>query len=43
MADLHGNHRLDALAERVLDGSRDPYSAADELVEDLTDADHQPG
>ena len=43
MADLHGNERLDALAERVLDGSRDPYSAADELVEDLTEADHQPG
>jgi LAO/AO transport system kinase len=43
MAELHGNDRLDALAERVLDGSRDPYSAADELVEDLTDADHQPG
>ena len=43
MADLHGNQRLDALAERVLDGARDPYSAADELVEELTDTDHQPG
>jgi LAO/AO transport system kinase len=43
MADLHGDERLDALAERVLGGTRDPYSAADELVEELTDADHQPG
>jgi LAO/AO transport system kinase len=37
-ADLHGDQRLDGLAQEVLDGSRDPYTAADELVEDLTKA-----
>jgi LAO/AO transport system kinase len=42
MGDLHGHQRLDVLAEKVLDGSCDPYAAADELVEGLTD-NHQPG
>jgi LAO/AO transport system kinase len=36
MGDLHGNQRLDTLAAKVLDGTCDPYSAADELVEGLT-------
>jgi LAO/AO transport system kinase len=36
MDDLHGHQRLDVLAEKVLDGSCDPYAAADELVEGLT-------
>jgi LAO/AO transport system kinase len=36
MGDLHGHQRLDVLAEKVLDGSCDPYAAADELVEGLT-------
>jgi LAO/AO transport system kinase len=43
MGDLHGHQRLDVLAEKVLDGSCDPYAAADELVEGLTDPGHQPG
>jgi LAO/AO transport system kinase len=32
IADVHGHHRLDALATRVLDGSADPYTAADDLL-----------
>ncbi len=36
MGDLHGNQRLDALAERVAGGGIDPYTAADELVATLT-------
>ncbi|NGN68244.1 methylmalonyl Co-A mutase-associated GTPase MeaB [Streptomyces sp. A7024] len=36
IADLHGDKRLGALAERVAGGSLDAYSAADELVEGLT-------
>ncbi|MCW2946786.1 MAG: transporter [Actinoallomurus sp.] len=36
MGDLHGHQRLDVLAGKVLDGSCDPYTAADELVEGLT-------
>jgi LAO/AO transport system kinase len=43
MGDLHGHQRLDALAEKVLDGACDPYAAADELVEGLTGPGHQPG
>jgi LAO/AO transport system kinase len=43
MGDLHGHQRLDALAEKVLKGACDPYAAADELVEGLTDPGHQPG
>jgi len=36
IGDLHGDQRLDALADRVLAGASDPYSAADELIEGLT-------
>ncbi len=36
MGDLRGDARLDALAARVVDGSIDPYAAADTLVEGLT-------
>lgn len=43
IGDLHGHQRLDALAAKVLEGTRDPYTAADELVEGLTEATHQPG
>ena len=34
---LHGDRRLDALADRIVDGDLDPYAAADELVAGLTD------
>ncbi|MEU9097235.1 methylmalonyl Co-A mutase-associated GTPase MeaB [Streptomyces sp. NPDC048361] len=34
---LHGDQRLDALAQRIVDGELDPYAAADELVTSLTD------
>ncbi len=30
--DLHGDTRLDALADQVLSGRSDPYSAADEII-----------
>jgi LAO/AO transport system kinase len=30
--DLHGDTRLDALADQVLGGRSDPYSAADEII-----------
>ncbi|MGW7066645.1 methylmalonyl Co-A mutase-associated GTPase MeaB [Streptomyces sp. NPDC054855] len=36
IADLHGDARLSALAERIVAGELDPYSAADELIESLT-------
>ncbi|WLW52170.1 methylmalonyl Co-A mutase-associated GTPase MeaB [Streptomyces sp. YU58] len=36
IADLHGDRRLGALAERVVTGETDPYRAADELVAGLT-------
>lgn len=36
IADLHGDARLSALAERIVAGETDPYSAADELIESLT-------
>ena len=36
IGDLHGHQRLDVLADKVLDGSCDPYAAADELVEGVT-------
>ncbi|MGY1453153.1 methylmalonyl Co-A mutase-associated GTPase MeaB [Streptomyces sp. SS8] len=36
IGDLHGDRRLDALAERIASGTLDPYSAADELVAGLT-------
>jgi LAO/AO transport system kinase len=32
IGDLHGDRRLDALAESVLSGACDPYFAADELI-----------
>ncbi|MFH8608307.1 methylmalonyl Co-A mutase-associated GTPase MeaB [Streptomyces sp. NPDC018029] len=35
---LHGDLRLSALAERIVAGELDPYTAADELVEGLTDS-----
>ncbi|MEV6048645.1 methylmalonyl Co-A mutase-associated GTPase MeaB [Streptomyces xanthochromogenes] len=34
---LHGDQRLDALAQRIVDGELDPYAAADELVTSLTE------
>ncbi|ONK11136.1 methylmalonyl Co-A mutase-associated GTPase MeaB [Streptomyces sp. MP131-18] len=36
MADLRGDRRLTALAERITAGALDPYAAADELVAGLT-------
>jgi LAO/AO transport system kinase len=36
IGDLHGDQRLDALADAVLAGRLDPYAAADELVQGLT-------
>ena len=36
IGDLSGDHRLDALADRIVAGELDPYRAADELVEGLT-------
>ena len=36
MGDLHGDQRLDALAEGVLSGDHDPYTAADELIAAVT-------
>ncbi|MDF3289363.1 methylmalonyl Co-A mutase-associated GTPase MeaB [Streptomyces silvisoli] len=36
IGDLHGDRRLDALAERIVSGRTDPYTAADELIEGLT-------
>jgi LAO/AO transport system ATPase len=36
MGDLHGSDALDNLAARVVDGSLDPYAAADQLVDTLT-------
>ncbi|MEU2563407.1 methylmalonyl Co-A mutase-associated GTPase MeaB [Streptomyces longispororuber] len=38
IADLHGDARLSALAERIVAGELDPYAAADTLVEGLTTA-----
>ncbi len=35
---LHGDRRLDALAQRIVDGELDPYAAADELVAGLTES-----
>ncbi|GAA2071080.1 methylmalonyl Co-A mutase-associated GTPase MeaB [Streptomyces albiaxialis] len=37
MGGLRGGKRLDALAERVVNGSLDPYAAADELVAGVTE------
>ncbi len=36
--DVHGRSELDDLASAVVAGERDPYSAADELIESVTDA-----
>jgi LAO/AO transport system kinase len=36
MGDLHGNRQLDTLADQVLSGESDPYTAADTLVAQLT-------
>ncbi|MBB4982945.1 MULTISPECIES: methylmalonyl Co-A mutase-associated GTPase MeaB [Streptomyces] len=36
IGDLHGDRRLDALAERIVAGDLDPYAASDELVASLT-------
>ncbi|MFC0599451.1 methylmalonyl Co-A mutase-associated GTPase MeaB [Streptomyces palmae] len=36
IGDLHGDRRLDALAERITAGELDPYAAADELVASIT-------
>ncbi|WP_019544951.1 methylmalonyl Co-A mutase-associated GTPase MeaB [Streptomyces sulphureus] len=38
IGELRGGARLDALAGRVLDGTLDPYGAADELLTELTEA-----
>ncbi|MFF7365099.1 methylmalonyl Co-A mutase-associated GTPase MeaB [Streptomyces sp. NPDC008125] len=38
IADLHGDRRLEALAERIVAGRLDPYGAADELVAGVTSA-----
>ncbi|MER7552236.1 methylmalonyl Co-A mutase-associated GTPase MeaB [Streptomyces anulatus] len=37
IADLRGDRRLHALAERIVAGTLDPYAAADELVAGLTE------
>ncbi|AJE82262.1 transport system kinase [Streptomyces albus] len=37
IGDLHGDKRLGALADRVVQGTLDPYRAADELVAQLTE------
>lgn len=39
IGDLRGDRRLDALAERIVSGEMDPYRAADELVDGLTNGD----
>ncbi|MEV6565432.1 methylmalonyl Co-A mutase-associated GTPase MeaB [Streptomyces kronopolitis] len=39
IGDLRGDRRLDALAERIVTGETDPYRAADELVDGLTNGD----
>jgi len=35
IGDLHGDRRLSALADRIVEGALDPYQAADELVAGL--------
>ena len=37
IGDLHGDRRLDALADRITAGELDPYTAADELLRGLRD------
>jgi LAO/AO transport system kinase len=41
MGDLHDHQGLDALAARVASGERDPYAAADDLVEAVAGADRR--
>ena len=36
IGDLSGDRRLGALAQRIVDGTLDPYAAADELLAELT-------
>ncbi|MEV0264549.1 methylmalonyl Co-A mutase-associated GTPase MeaB [Streptomyces sp. NPDC050617] len=38
IGDLRGDRRLGALAERIVTGSLDPYTAADELVAGITES-----
>ncbi|MBQ0984047.1 methylmalonyl Co-A mutase-associated GTPase MeaB [Streptomyces sp. F63] len=38
IGDLRGDRRLGALAERIVDGTLDPYTAADELVAGVTES-----
>ncbi|MGW1837237.1 methylmalonyl Co-A mutase-associated GTPase MeaB [Streptomyces sp. BBFR2] len=38
IGDLHGDRRLEALADRIVAGESDPYRAADELIAGLTGA-----
>ncbi|MGP3968707.1 methylmalonyl Co-A mutase-associated GTPase MeaB [Streptomyces sp. 6N223] len=38
IGDLHGDRRLEALAERIVAGTLDPYAAADELVAGVTNS-----
>jgi LAO/AO transport system kinase len=38
IADLHGDRRLEALAERIVAGTLDPYAAADELIAGVTNS-----
>ncbi|MCC3768513.1 methylmalonyl Co-A mutase-associated GTPase MeaB [Streptomyces sp. UNOC14_S4] len=42
IGDLHGDRRLDALAERIVNGALDPYTAADELVDGITNNGGEP-
>ncbi|MEU7040679.1 methylmalonyl Co-A mutase-associated GTPase MeaB [Streptomyces varsoviensis] len=39
IGDLRGDRRLGALAERIITGTLDPYTAADELVAGITESD----
>jgi LAO/AO transport system kinase len=38
IGDLHGDRRLEALAERIVAGTLDPYAAADELIAGVTNS-----
>ncbi|MBH5337049.1 methylmalonyl Co-A mutase-associated GTPase MeaB [Streptomyces pactum] len=42
IGDVHGDRRLDALAERITTGELDPYAAADALVAELTSGGAEP-
>jgi LAO/AO transport system kinase len=43
IGDLHGDRRLDALADRIVAGNLDPYAAADQLIAGLTRSDPSGG